>query len=113
LYTADGIFDLVRDSGLHAFATYGLALDRQGCLFDTRLQPESRPITETTDLWSELGTPMLREAYAALSPRRRYRLIDLWYEPAGYTLIGLKEGALQHFKPEDRILANMLKTADL
>ncbi len=113
LYAADEIFNLVRHSGLYGFATYGLALDRQGCLFDTRLQPESRPITEWTDLSSELETPLLRDAYQKLSLADKYRLIDLMYEPAGYTLLGFKENALRHFEADHRIMTNMLKITDL
>jgi len=113
LYAADEIFSLVRHSGLYGFATYGLALDRQGCLFDTRLQPGIRPIIEITDVSPELSTQRLQEAYQALSLADKYRLIDLLFEPAGYTLLGFKEGALQYFKPNDRVISNMFRISDL
>lgn len=43
----------------------------------------------------------------------KYRLIDLFFEPNGYTLMGCKAGALRHFSPDGRIMANMLKISEI
>lgn len=113
LFDADDIFALMRSSGLHGFAAYGLTLAKSGHLFDTRLDPADRPIFETTDLSARLGAPWLREAYERLPLADKYRLIDLFFEPNGYTLLGFKDRALRHFSADSRILTNMLTIDDL
>jgi SAM-dependent methyltransferase len=111
LFDAGTIFELMRTSGLHAFATYGLTLAQRGCLFDARYG--KRGMIESVAVEKHLKSKDLKEAYEKLPLAQRYRLIDLLFEPNGYTLLGLEEGALSHFAPEGRVAANLLRIADL
>lgn len=113
LFDADKLFDLMQSSGLHGFLIYGLALDQHGCLFETRLGQTSLPMFPKTDVAAHLGSPLLRESYESLSLPNKYRLIDLLFQPGGYTMMGFKAGALRHFPVESRIITNALYVANL
>jgi SAM-dependent methyltransferase len=113
LFDADSIFDLMRSSGLHAFLEYGLTLDKNGCLFDARLAKGMKKMLMAADVSVHLQSPLARDAYEQLSLVDKYRLVDLLFEPNGYTLMGFKAGALRHFSPESRILANALRVAGI
>jgi SAM-dependent methyltransferase len=113
LFEAESIFDLMRPSGLYGFATYGLTLAQRGCLFDARYAPAKRAMIETTAIDKHLGTPKLREAYEGLPLQEQYRLLDLLFEPNGYTLIAFPEGGMARFAPEGRVAANTLRIGDL
>jgi SAM-dependent methyltransferase len=112
LFDFDSIFDLMRGSGLHGFLAFGLTTGNNGCLFDTRMD-KGKQMFMTTDTQAHLPSPAARTAFEALSLADKYRVMDLFFEPNGYTLMGFKPGALQHFSPEGRIRANMLKVADV
>ena len=113
LFDSDGIIDLMKTSGLHSFMVYGLTLDQRGCLFDTRYDPQPRAILETTDVAGRLGPSFPRDVYERLSLADKYRLMDLYFQPNGYTLLGFKSGALGHFSSGGRIAENVLPIADL
>jgi hypothetical protein len=112
LFDAPSIFELMRLSGLYGFAGYGLTLAQRGCLFDVRLTPGKRGIIESTALEKHLKSDELKQAYENLSLADRYRLIDLLYEPNGYTLIGFHESGLARFPAESRVAANTLRVAE-
>jgi SAM-dependent methyltransferase len=112
LYDFDSIFDLMRSSGLYGFLTYGLTMGKTGCLFDMRMG-QARPMPMTTDLRAHIPSQMAREAHEGLTLADKYRLSDLFFEPNGYTLMGCKAGALRHFSPESRIMANMLRISEV
>jgi SAM-dependent methyltransferase len=111
LFDIDSIFGLLSGSGLHSFMTYGVTLEQQGYLFDTRLNAESTAPARTTDVAAQLPSAKARAAYERLSLRDRYRLADLLFEPNGYTLLGLSAGAMRRLPPDGRVLANALPIA--
>jgi SAM-dependent methyltransferase len=113
LFDAPAIFELMRTSGLYAFSAYGLTLAARGCLFEARYAPARRPIVESVAVDQHLKSDDLKEAYEKLPLADRYRLIDLLFEPNGYTLLACGEGGLAHFAPDGRVAANLLRIADL
>jgi len=113
LFDADGLFDLMRESGLDGFSIYGLTLEKRGGLFDTRYAPAEGAVAGTINVASHLQSPLLQESYEHLSLADKYRLMDVLFEPNGYTLVGFKANATRYFKPEGRIMANALMVADL
>jgi hypothetical protein len=64
---------------------------------------------QRTEIAKKLTTPFLRERYEQLSIEERYSLIDLLFQPNGYTVVGLKEGAKSLFKPQSRVLRNLVR----
>ena len=113
LFDATSIFDLMRTSGLYGFAAYGLTLAQRGCLFDTRYSPAKFGMIESTAVQKYLKTEELKHAYESLSLPDRYRLLDLLFEPNGYTLLAFHQDGLARFAPESRVAANTLQIADL
>ena len=113
LFDADSLFDLMRESGLYGFSIYGLTLDKHGSLFDTRYAPPERGISGAIKVASRLRSPLLREAYERLSVADKYRLVDLLFEPNGYTVLGFKAEATRHFAPDGRVMANALMVDSL
>ena len=111
-FDADGIFDLMRSSGLDGFAAYGLTMDQAGYLFDTRL--ETGPAAKLfTDVSAHLPSASSKEAYERLSLADKYRLIDLLFQPNGYTLVGFKSGALRQIPPDSRLRRTALAIATI
>ena len=113
LFDADSIFDLMRSSGLDRFLVYGLTLDKLGFLFDTRLAAGKSGLLMITDVGSHLPSEAAKEAYEKLSLADKYRVVDLFFQPNGYTLMGFKAGALGELLPDSRILANALAIAEI
>lgn len=112
LFDVDDIFNLLRSSGLYGFLVYGVACGEQGRLFDTRLAMDARVAFQTTDPTPYLPSQILQARYQQLCLADKYRLIDLLYQPAGYTLMGFKAGAMDSFAA-DRIRSNTLLVDDL
>lgn len=112
LFDIDGVFDLMRPSGLDRFLLYGVTLEKSGALFDSRLgDGKSGPLI-TTDVSAHLTSPQARECYEALSLADRYRVMDYLFQPNGYTVMGFSEAARPHFARACRIEANALTAAD-
>jgi len=107
LYDVDDIFELFHSSGLYGFLVYGIVFGEQGRLFDTRLGADAQVALQKTDPAPYLPSPRLQDKYQRLCLADKYRLIDLLYQPAGYTLMGFKAGARDHLT-SDRIRANTL-----
>ena len=113
LFDAEGIFELMRSSGLHGFVVYGLTVEQRGCLFDTRLLAEGRGMLEVTNVAAQIQSAMAQEAYSSLSLSDKYRVLDQLFLPNGYTLMGFKANAARHFSPHGRVLSNALTIASL
>jgi hypothetical protein len=103
----------MRTSGLDRFLVYGLTLDKLGYLFDTRLAAGKSGLLMITDVASHLPSEAAKEAYEKLSLADKYRVVDLFFQPNGYTLMGFKAGALKQLSSDSRILANALAIAEI
>jgi len=113
LFDTDSIFDLMRSSGVDRFLVYGLTLDKIGCLFDTRLaEGRSGPLM-ITDVAQHLPSKAAKEAYEKLSLADKYRVVDLFFRPNGYTVMGFRGGALRQLRSDSRILANALAVSEI
>lgn len=113
LFDADTIFDLMRFSGLDRFLVFGLTLDKIGCLFDTRLAKGKSGVLMITDVAAHLPSDAAKEAYEKLSLADKYRVIDLLFQPNGYTLMGFKGDALPQLPSDSRIRANTLAVSEI
>jgi SAM-dependent methyltransferase len=113
LFDADSVFNLAQSSQLESFVTYGISIGQTGLLFESRLNAPPDTLLPRTDISTKLSTPRLCEAYERLNLRDRYRLIDLFYQPSGYVVIGLKCPAARLFPGDSRVVQNAVDaTAD-
>ncbi len=108
LYDCEDIHQLMAQSGLHGYATYGITTQDSGWLFDTSDSPSRGASLRMTSVARYLKTDLLREAYAQLDIRERYRLFDLLYQPNGYTIIGFTDKALKNLPAEHRLARNVI-----
>jgi SAM-dependent methyltransferase len=112
LYDCDDIHELVAASGLHGYAIYGITTRDSGWLFDTAMGEPQGMLSRLTNAAQFLKTDLLGEAYARLDIRERYRLLDLLYEPNGYTVMGFTRGALKHLPADHRLVRNAIYVRD-
>ncbi|HEY2905785.1 MAG TPA: class I SAM-dependent methyltransferase [Vicinamibacterales bacterium] len=108
LFDLDGIADLVRESGFDAFMPYGITTERNGYLFDAAPEARATLAAPWTDLTRVLPDGDARAAYSALGVRDRCRLVELAYQPNGYTVIAYRDAAAHRFTPGGRIERNTL-----
>ena len=108
LYDCDDIHSLMAQSGLYSYAIYGITTQDSGWLFDTADAPTKGMMPRTTSAARFLKTDLVREAYASLSIRERYRLFDLLFQPNGYTVVGFTDQALHNLPPGHRLVRNAI-----
>ncbi|WP_431269566.1 hypothetical protein [Dankookia sp. P2] len=106
LFDFDGLLALLRDSGLSGFMTYGLTLNDKGVLFDTRVVGNLPG--QATDVAAFLPTPLLRQSYEKLDLTDKCRLMDLWFRPNGYTVVGFKNHSRVPIESVERFAANAI-----
>ena len=111
LFDAQDIHRLGSEAGFHSYMTYGITTGTQGLLFDTRLEIK-RLFPSQMSPANRLKSDLAKERYGRLSLRDRYRLIDLLYDPNGYTVIMLTEGAREKLSRSERIRANVVEIQD-
>jgi SAM-dependent methyltransferase len=109
LYDCDDIHELMAQSGLHGYTIYGITTQDSGWLFDTAASAPEDVLVRITNAAQFLKTDLLREAYARLDTRERCRLLDLFYQPNGYTVMGFTERALAHLPADHRVLRNAIR----
>lgn len=112
LFEFDSLFQLFGDAGLDGFTTFGITAEHAGYLFDSRLEAPAEIMLQRTEIAKKLTTPGLIEAYGKLDLRQRYRLMDLLYQPNGYTVVAYRAGVRKLFNPEGRIMQNAIWLAD-
>jgi SAM-dependent methyltransferase len=108
LYDCDDIHELMVQSGLHGYAIYGITTQDSGWLFDTALTEPQDVLVRITNAAQFLKTDLLRDAYAKLDIPERYRLLDLLYQPNGYTVMGFTARALAHLPADHRVVRNAI-----
>lgn len=109
LFDTDSIINLLDQSGLNSFLTYGITCGSSGGLFEARLTPAVASKMPVTPIASHFTNDGVRAAYEALSLEDQYRVLDLILKPNGYTVMGLQSQALTNLQGGSRIKANQLE----
>ncbi len=109
LYDVDSIHDLMRSSGLAGYAISGITRGNSAYLFDTTPDQPAVLNCNVTDLGTHLKSPLLRESFQDLSILDRYRLADLFCEPAGYTVIGFTEAFVDTLPADSRLYRTLVR----
>ena len=108
LYDIDEISSLFHSSGLYGFSVFGITSGKNGFLFDTRLHDDSKLTIPYTDLSKILKSSLVKESYNNLNTKERSKLIELFYQPNGYTVIGLTKKAYKKLSTNNRIKSNFI-----
>ncbi len=108
LYDFNDIDKLFSKSGLYGYAIFGITGGTQGYLFDSRVKSEKKLSIPQTNISQFLKTNFSLSYYQSLDLRNKYRILDLLYQPNGYTIIGLTKKAFESMSNQ-RIKRNLIK----
>jgi len=108
LYDFNDIDKLFSKSGLYGYAIFGITSETQGYLFDSRVGSEKKLSIPQTNISQFLKTSFSLSYYQSLDLKNKYRILDLLYQPNGYTIIGLTKQAFANLSNE-RIKNNLIK----
>jgi hypothetical protein len=101
LYDSKTIHDLFKKSELFGYVIFGISVDKNGLLFDIGSKNNKKLPIPQTNISKKLNSKSALEKYELKSIREKYRVLELLYEPNGYTIIGFtKEGYEKLIKEE-------------
>ncbi len=108
LYDSLEIEKLFRKSGLFGFVTYGISVGTNGLLFETDTKSKEKLLMPQTNVLQKLESNLALEKYENKDIKEKYRILDLLYEPNGYTIVGFTKEGYEKFANE-RIKRNFIK----
>ena len=108
LYDSITIQDLFKKSGLFGYAVFGISVDTNGLLFDIGSKNNEKLLIPQTNISKKLNSKSALEKYELKSIREKYRILELLYEPNGYTIIGFTKEGYEKLSNE-RIKRNFIK----
>ena len=107
LYDYNDIENLFTNSGLYGFAIFGISKDKDGLLFDTSTTSTQKLSMPQTNVSQFFTNDFLSSKYDSLNISEKYRILDLLYEPNGYTIVGLTKTSYENLY-NDRIKRNII-----
>jgi hypothetical protein len=107
LYDCNDIENLFKKSGLYGYAVFGITTSIKGLIFDTSVNSNKKLTIPQTNIVKILKSDFLLSQYESLNMKEKYRIIDLLYEPNGYTVMGLTEKSYEKLI-NDRIKRNFI-----
>jgi SAM-dependent methyltransferase len=108
LYDCKDIDNLFKKSNLYGYAIFGITAGTEGYLFDASITNDKKLPIPQTNVVEKLKTKRSLSCYESLNLKDRLRIIDLIYEPNGYTVIGLTRDAYEKLSNK-RIKRNFIK----
>jgi len=108
LYDCNDIENLFKKSGLYGYAIFGITQNTQGLLFDSSVKPDKKLSIPQTNISKILNTDLSLSCYDSLNLNEKFRIIDLIYEPNGYTIVGFTKSAYEKLS-NNRIKRNFIK----
>ena len=108
LYDSIEIDNLFKKSGLFGYAMYGITVGTNGLLFDVGTKSTEKLLIPQTNVSQKLNSDLAIEKYETKDIREKYRILDLLYEPNGYTIVGFTEEGYKKLS-SDRIKRNFIK----
>ena len=108
LYDSITIHDLFKKSGLFGYVIFGISVDTNGLLFDIGSKNNEKLPIPQTNISKKLNSKSVLKKYELKSIREKYRILELLYEPNGYTIIGFTKEGYEKLSNE-RIKRNFIK----
>lgn len=108
LYDSITIHDLFKKSGLFGYAIFGISIDTNGLLFDVGSQNNEKLPIPQTNISQKLNSKSVLKKYELKNIKEKYRILELLYEPNGYTIIGFTKEGYEKLSNE-RIKRNFIK----
>jgi len=107
LYDCHDIESLFKKSGLYGFSIFGITTGTKGLLFDPRVKANKKLSMPQTNISQILKSDFSLSRYESLNLSEKYRILDLLYEPNGYTIIGFTKKAYEKLS-NDRVKTNFI-----
>ncbi len=108
LYDSITIHDLFKKSGLFGYVIFGISVNADGLLFDVSSKNSGKLLIPQTNVSKKLNSKSVLEKYESKNIREKYRVLELLYEPNGYTIIGFTKEGYEKLSNE-RIKRNFIK----
>lgn len=108
LYDFDDIFNLLKKSNLYGFSIFGITSGTRGLLFDTSSNLSEKLSIPQTNVLQLIKSKFSLSHYDSLNLKDKCRVLDIFYEPNGYTIIGFTKDAFNKLKNE-RLKRNFIK----
>ena len=118
LYDCKDIHKLFEKSTLYGYAIFGITTGTKGLLFDSDVNVQKKLLMPQRGLkffffiFSQiLQSKLSQSLYDSLSLNEKYRILDLLYEPNGYTIVGFTKNAYESLT-NNRLQRNFIKIHD-
>lgn len=108
LYDCKDIHRLFEKSNLYGYAIFGITTGTRGLLFDHDIDVQQKLSIPQTNVVQIFKSKLSQTLYESLSLYEKYRVLDLLYEPNGYTIIGFTKNAFESLTNE-RLQRNFIK----
>jgi len=108
LYDCNDIDNLFKKSNLYGYAIFGITAGTEGYLFDASITNDQKLSIPQTNISKKLKSKRSLSCYKLLNLKDKLRIIDLIYEPNGYTIIGFTKSAFENLS-NDRLKRNFVK----
>ena len=108
LYNFDDIEKLLKKSKLYGYAVFGITTGTEGLLFDSRYESKVKLSIPQTNISRILKTKFSKKYYESLNLKDQHRVLELLYEPNGYTIIGFTKKAFENLTNK-RLKENFIK----
>ena len=108
LYDCKDIDDLFKKSKLYGYAIFGITAGTEGYLFDASITTDKKLSIPQTNISEKLKSKQSLSCYKLLNLKDKIRIMDLLYEPNGYTIIGFTKSAFENLS-NDRLKRNFIK----
>lgn len=108
LYDFDDLDKLFEKTNLYGYSIFGITTGTQGYLFDSSFDSKKKLAIPQTNITKFLKSKYSIEFYEKLNLKERHRVLDILYEPNGYTIIGFTKEAYQNLSNE-RLKKNFIK----
>lgn len=104
----DDIDELMRGSGLYGYSIFGVTTKKVGLLFDAQINPKNHIPVLSTNINNITKSTHILKSYQKLDLKDRCRILELFYEPNGYTIIGLTKQMYESLNDNSRIKNNLI-----
>lgn len=108
LYDFDEIEKLLKKTKFYGYAVFGITTGTEGLLFDSRYESKVKLSIPQTNISNIIKTKFSKKYYQSLNLKDQYRILELLYEPNGYTIIGFTKKAFENLTNQ-RLKENFIK----
>ena len=108
LYDFNDIEKLLKKSNIFGYSVFGITTGTQGLLFDTRFDSKTKLAIPKTNISNFLKSKFSKKFYESLDIKDQYRVLELLYEPNGYTIICFTKQAYEKLS-NVRLKENFIK----